>query len=113
MNFIMDNIQYFINIAVGAVVYFITKYRLQKLNESKSKADILEINIENVSATFEVYQDLLNDLEKRFKLRIEDLEEDLEKLKLLNQELRKQIGSSERYIRRQQLKIDKYEKLER
>lgn len=80
-----------------------------KTKQEKNKADNTELN--NISENFRIYQNLINDLETKFKSRISELEEDLEKVKVLNEELRRTISSYEKYIRKLKLKLAKYEEL--
>lgn len=100
-------------IILPLVTWFAGRKHLMYSNIKKSQAEVTEAELGNITSNFKVYQDLINDLERRFKVRIQELEEDIAKIKLLNEELRKQISSQEKYIKKQQEKIDNYEKLGR
>ena len=114
MNWLTNNWEIILTlIIIPIITWFAGRKHLMQSQVKLSDAEVTGATINNIIANFKVYQDLINDLEERFKHRIEELEGDLEKLKTLNKELRKQIGINERYIKRQQVKIDEYEKLER
>lgn len=95
---------------VGAIVWFFTKRHYQQVAIKEKETNIEGKEIQNITANFKVYQDLINDLEERFKARIEELEADLSKMKALNDELRKAVARQERYINKLQVKLDNYEK---
>lgn len=90
--------------------YFDRKKLNSQLKQSQSETTASDLG--NISKNFEVYQSIINDLELRFKTRILELEEDLSKIKVLNEELRKVISDQEKYIKKLQKNLDKYEKLE-
>lgn len=110
--FLTNNIQWIVMTGGLIVAWFVGKKDLLKKRVKMSQAEIDSQEIENVTKNFRVYQDLITDLEERFKSRIDVLELDLEKFKDLNLELRKVISNQEKYITKQKIKIDGYEKLE-
>jgi len=112
LEFLEKNIQWIIMTGGIVVAWFVGKKDLLKSKVKLSQVEIEAQEIENVTSNFKVYQDLITDLEDRFKSRIDDLELDLEKFKDLNLELRKIIANQERYNKKLQTKLDKYEKLE-
>jgi IS1 family transposase len=93
----------------GIVAYFFSKRKYQKRDLAKSDAQIESQNLENLSKNFQVYQDLVDDLEIRFKKRIEELEVDLIRMKTLNTELRQAVARQEKYINKLIIKIESYE----
>jgi vacuolar-type H+-ATPase subunit I/STV1 len=111
-NFLIENWQAIIGIIGIAGAWFGGKKHLLNNQVRQTQAEVTGTNIENVTATLEVYKGALDDLEIRFKNRIADLEDDLEKMQVLNNELRKVIAGNERYIKKLQSKLEKYEKLE-
>lgn len=112
MEFILEHWEKLLAPITGIATYFFVTKKFQKRELAAKDADITGANLGNVTANFEVYQNLINDLEDRFKKRIQELEEDLEKMKVVNDELRKAIARQERYINKLQIKIDNYEGLE-
>jgi len=110
MDFIIQNWKELIwSPLVGITVWYFTKRNLQKTSEDKSRASVTGDNLGNITVNFKVYQDLINDLEERFKKKINDLEEDLNKMKILNEELKRAISNQERYIKKLKAKLDSYE----
>ena len=99
-------------IIVPVLSWFGGRKHLLSSQIDQSQAQVTSTNIDNVTATLEVYKDALDDLEVRFKNRIADLESDLDRMSVLNTELRKVISGNEKFIKRLQNKLDKYEKLE-
>jgi len=86
--------------------------KLMKTQQSKAESEAAGVELDTISSNFKVYQDLINDLEGRFKRRIEELEKDLERMKTLNVESRKVIRNQERYIQKLKVKLSSYEELE-
>lgn len=109
IKFLADNWEAFLTPITGIVTYFFTKRKFQKRELAKQDAGVTGANLANVSANFEVYQNLINDLEARFKKRVEELEIDLEKMKTLNEELRSAVARQEKYINKLLTKLEKYE----
>lgn len=112
MNYILENWDK-IFMVLGPIASFLLGKELKKLQVKKASAEVEESQLNNISSNFKVYQDLINDLEVRFKNRISDLELDLDKMKTLNSELRKAISNQEKYIKKLQAKLEEYEKLEK
>lgn len=110
--FILNNWQAIVGVIGVTGAWFGGKKHLLSSQVKQSQAEVTGANIDNVTATLEVYKGALDDLELRFKKRIGELEDDLNRMKSLNVESRKHISSLEKYIKRLQLKIEKYEKLE-
>lgn len=110
LEFLIQNWEQFIwTPIVGFVTWYFTKRNLQKAEEAKATADVTGAHLNNITANFEVYQNLINDLEARFKARIQELEEDLEKMKVINEDLRKAVSRQEKYIKKLLLTIEGYE----
>jgi uncharacterized coiled-coil protein SlyX len=109
INFIKDNWVALLAPISSLLTYIFVKRKYQKKEIALKDKDIEGATIKNVTANFKVYQDLINDLEIRFKNRIDELELDLDKMKELNNELRKAVARQEKYINKLQLKLDKYE----
>lgn len=110
--FIVDNIQWLVTVIGITVAWFVGDQKILKNKAKLSEEQVDSAKLGNITANFKVYQDLINDLEDRFKKRIDELEIDLEKMKTLNQELRRAISNQEKYIKKLQEKLDSYEKLE-
>lgn len=112
IQFLQDNWQS-IGMTIGLIVaWFVGKKDLLKKRVKMSQTEIESREIENVTKNFKVYQDLITDLEERFKGRIDDLELDLQKIKDLNLELRRVISNQEKYIDKLKQKISGYERLD-
>ena len=112
MNTISDNFTNIILPLITLIGGWIGNKELHKWRNRNAKNEATDGELNNISKNFEVYQKLIDDLENRFKSRILDLEEDLEKVKTLNEELRKTVSNYEKYIKKLKLKLTKYERLE-
>lgn len=111
MNFILQNWEIIMAI-IGPIAGWCGNRAYKKNQLKKEKAQTTEVELNTISTNFKVYQDLINDLESRFKSRIEELELDLAKMKTLNKELRTAISDQETYIKKLKKKLEEYEKLE-
>ena len=110
--FLLDNIEIIIGGITTIIAYFTGKGKILKNKVKLSAADVDKANLDNLKDHFKAYQDLITDLENRFKSRIADLEEDLERMKTLNSELRGAIARQEKYINKLLVKLNKYESAE-
>lgn len=110
--FLSNNLQFLIGTIGVIIAWFVGKKDLLKKKVKLSQAEVESQEIENVTKNFKVYQDLITDLENRFKGRIDELKLDLQIIKDLNLELRKVISNQEKYIKKLKIKIEKYEKFE-
>lgn len=97
---------------LSPIAAWVVGRRRKEAQLKKEQAEAKELELGSVSSNFKIYQDVINDLEVRFKKRIEELEADLERMKTLNEELRKMLSGQEKYIKRLTAKVEKYEKLE-
>lgn len=111
MKLLLDNWEILLAIG-GPILAWIGGRSRMRAQLKKAEAEAKDVELGTISSNFKVYQDLINDLEDRFKRRIEELEEDLGKMKTLNTELRKAISNQERYIERLKEKLKSYEELE-
>lgn len=113
MDFFINNWEIITTLIVIPLVGWLVKRRfIDKAEIKVSQSQAKDAQLNTISTNFKVYQDLIDDLEKRFKSRIIELEEDVERMNTLNTELRKVVADQENYILRLQTKISNYEKLE-
>lgn len=110
MNFIIENWGYILSSILIPIATWIGGRKLQAIAYKKSNEELKANQLDNLASNFSVYQNLINDLETRFKNRIGELEEDIERMKILNQELRKVVSDQERYIKKLRIKIADHEK---
>jgi fido (protein-threonine AMPylation protein) len=113
IQFIANNWQAIIGTIGIVIAWFVGDKNLLKNKVKLSDEEVDNAKLGNINANFKVYQELINDLEIRFKNRIHDLEEDLDKMKILTLELRKAVSDQETYIKKLHKKLESYEKLER
>jgi uncharacterized coiled-coil protein SlyX len=113
MNYIIEHWETIALIVTPILAWFAGDKKIFKNKVELSNEEVKSAELNNITVNFKVYQDLITDLENRFKNRIFELEEDLNKMKILNEELRKAIGNQEKYIKKLQNKLEDYEKLER
>lgn len=111
MRFIIENMHIIAPIVSG-VLGWTGSYGLRKVKLKGENNNVIGGEIDLLSQNFKVYQELINDLENRFKMRITELEEDLERIVSLNRELRNALSTQERYIKKLKLKLKSYEELE-
>jgi len=111
--FLISNWQAIAGIVGVTGAWFGGKKHLLNSQVKQSQAEVTGANIDNVTATLDVYKRALDDLEVRFKKRIQELTEDLEILSIQNTELRKVISDNEKYIKRLIIKLKDDEKLEK
>jgi len=111
MNWIAENWEKVMIPITGIVAWFFTKRDAQKVALEKSEADVTGANLGNVTDTFKVYQNLINDLETRFKSQMDDLQGEIEELRVLNGELRSAVNRQEQYINKLKIKLTNYEGL--
>ena len=97
---------------IGAVAAFFAGRKQKQIAIKKSKAELEGVEVKGVAQNVELYQALIDDLSKRFQSRVDELEDDLERIKSLNEELRKAISDQEVYIKKLKRKIQEYEELE-
>ena len=112
-NFLTNNWSQIALIVGGIFAWYGGRKHLLKSQVNQSNAEVTSANIDNVTATLDVYKNALDDLEKRFKLRIKELTEDLDILDIQNTELRKVIKDNAKYITNLITKLKKYEELEK
>lgn len=112
VNYIIQHWETISLIVLPILAWFAGDKKIFKNKVELSNEEVKSAELNNITSNFKVYQDLITDLETRFKNRILELEEDLNKMKVLNEELRKALGNQEKYIKKLQAKIETYEKLE-
>ena len=96
----------------GPVIAWVVGRKRKEAQLIREQAEAKDVQLGTISTNFKMYQQLIDDLELRFKRRIEELEEDLDKMKTLNTELRKAISNQEKYIQKLKERLRNYEKLE-
>ena len=111
IHYITENWETIALIVGPLLAWFAGDKKIFKNKVVLSNEEVKSAELNNITTNFKVYQDLITDLENRFKNRILELEEDLNKMKVLNEELRKALGNQERYIKKLQVKLESYEKL--
>jgi len=112
MNWIAEHWEKVLIPIAGIVTWFFTKKDAQRIAREKSEADVTGANLGNVTDTFKVYQNLINDLELRFKAQLEDLQTDIDELRTVNNELRAAVNRQEQYISKLKIKLTQHEGLE-
>ena len=80
-------------IVIPIVSWIFGERRGKQLQREKTEAEVTAATIENITSNFKVYQDIINDLEARFKARIEELERDVKELKSINERLKDYIDT--------------------
>lgn len=110
-NFIIENWE-IISGAILTAAAFIGGRKLKDIEIKKASEEVKGNALDNISSNFKVYQELINDLESRFKSRIIELEEDLERMRLVSIDMRNAITDNENYIKQLKSKLSKYEDLE-
>lgn len=120
MDFILQHWIQVVGVVVTPIITWILGRKQLKLELEKKEAEVKDVEIRNLATNFEVYQGvidnlkgIIDDLEGRCKTRVSELEEDLEKMRVLNEELRRAIHNQEKYIKKLQGKLETYEKLEK
>lgn len=110
MNVIFNNWELISGLILGILGY-VGGRKLKDAEIKKADEEVKANALDNISYNFKVYQELINDLESRFKARIQELEEDLERMKLVNSDMRKAISDQENYIKQLMLKINQNENM--
>jgi len=107
--FLFNNWQAIAGILGGISLWFGGRKHLLKSQVQQSQAEVTGANIDNVTATLDVYKSALDDLELRYKKRMLELQEDLEIMKTQSEDLKKVIAGNEKYIKKLRMKLDEYE----
>lgn len=100
-----------ISIAGPILTWFASrKIQAAQLKQTNAEADVAELK--GIESNFDLYQKLIDDLNTRFQTRVSELEDDLERMKVINEEMRRVISDQEEYILQLKQKIETYEGLE-
>lgn len=111
MKFITENFSTIILPFITLMGGWLGNRGMQKWKGKHAKNEATGGELNNITKNFELYQKLIDDLDVKFKNRILDLEDDLERVKTLNEELRKTVSNYEKYIKKLKLKLTNYEEL--
>lgn len=94
---------------------------MKKLNINQKGADIESTTIDNLQKNLDLYQEMVTDLDKRYKERVKDFEEsfiasmdklnlEIEALKKVNAQLEEMVREQKMFITKQSKSLDYYEK---
>lgn len=111
MKFIVENWELIVAILSPVITFFATK-NMKDIQLNKLKEELEGIKVVNVSKNLEIYQDIIDDLNEKFKKRLDEYSNEIDELKNLNDELRKVVKDQNEIIKRLETKLAKYEKLE-
>ena len=111
MKFIVENWELLTAVVTPVITFFAAK-GMKDAQINRLKEELEGIKIINVSKNLEIYQDIIDDLNTKFKERLDDYALEIEELKTLNGELRKLVRDQYGLIARLESKLTKYEKLE-
>lgn len=112
MKFIAENWEIIFAIVSPIITFFATK-GIKDTQLVTLKEELESVKIINVSKNLEIYQEIINDLNSKFKERITEYSLEIEELKTLNEELRKLVKDQGLIITRLEEKLAQYEKLEK
>lgn len=104
--------------AIGAYKW---DWILQKLNIKQKKVDVEGSSLMNLQKNLDIYQEMVTDLDTRYKERIKDFEEnfsrsmdklksEIEELKEINQQLEMMVREQREFITKQSKSLSYYEK---
>lgn len=110
--FFVENWVLIVTNVITPVLTFFTTRRLNENKLDKLKTELENLKIVNVSKNLEIYQEIIDDLNEKFKERINEYALEIDELKTLNEELRKLVRDQGRIISRLEEKLAKYEKPE-
>lgn len=96
----------------SSIVAWIAGREMTKTQLKKQQAEASMSEMQSIRSNFETYQALLDDFKMRFNDALARSEDDLARVRTLNEELRRVIADQEKYIKRLKTKLEKYEKLE-
>ena len=103
--------------AIGAYKW---DWLMNKLNIKQKTADVEGTTLANLQKNLDIYQEMVTDLDKRYKDRIKDFEEnfstsmdrlrgEIEELKQINQELELMVREQKDFITKQSKSLKYYE----
>lgn len=114
MEFVLNNLEWIITTVISSIagisMYFRGK-KVQQLKNNKSEKEIESTGIKVHEENIKLYQTLLDDLESRFKNRINILENDVTRMIKLNEEANEVISRQEKYINAKRKYITKLENI--
>lgn len=114
MEFVLNNLEWIITTVISSIagisMYFRGK-KVQQLENNKSEKEIESTGIKVHEENIKLYQTLLDDLESRFKNRINILENDVTRMIKLNEEANEVINRQEKYINTKRKYITKLENI--
>jgi hypothetical protein len=103
--------------AIGAYKW---EWIMLKLNLKQKTADVENTTLANLQKNLDIYQEMVTDLDKRYKERIRDFEEnfsssmdklkgEIDELKLVNRELEEMVKEQRLFIQKQSRSLVYYE----
>jgi len=115
----LDMLTYILPV-VTAVVGFKWDLIMTKLNIKKEGINAENLTLNNLQKNLDIYQDMVTDLDKRYKSRIAEFEEnfnksmdrlrsEIDELKAINNELETMVKDQKMFINRQSRSLKYYE----
>lgn len=95
--------------AITGVVAWLSKDRiLNVLNIKQKKTEVEDARIRTIQGNLDLYQEMLSDLDERYKRRLAELEAEIEKFRQLSEEMSTIIKEQKEFIDEQTIRLREY-----
>lgn len=104
---ILDNVAYFIGLGGSALTYLVSRRHFQKKELKQAEVILESSTAEVIGKNLSIYQQMLDDLEKRYKARIDSYEKDIERLMEKIHEMKREHDREKESFKAQILELKK------
>lgn len=99
---------YVVPLAVGVFTWLTKDRILDALNIKRAAVEVDDARIRTIQGNLDLYQEMLTDIETRYRARLFELEEELEKFKGLTKQLQDVVERQEQIIDNQNRELALY-----
>jgi prephenate dehydrogenase len=96
---------------LASVWAYINSKRNKELETQLLQKDVESNTLDVTAKNMQLYQDMMDDIKKRFEATIEEYRADVERLKLLLEESRDTIGRQEEFLREKNAELDRLKEI--
>lgn len=109
MNIDFNDVKEYLIPTIVAGITWLSKDRiLDALSIKEKKISVEDARMNTLQSNLDYYQDLVEDLSVKYKIRLDELEAELEKFKELNKRMSKIIDEQRSFIIKQSASLKKY-----
>lgn len=110
MNLLIENLPLIISSLIagcGTIWAYFTNKKNKALESELLQKQVEDNALDVTAKNMRLYQDMMDDIKKRFEATIEEYRADVERLKLLLEESRETIGRQEVFLKEKNLELDR------